>query len=77
MRRLREQFGVRSAIVVSNPFHVARCVFLARAAGLDASGVEAPYGHDYSAGTMAKNHGREVLARVKAWIEVLLLGGAA
>lgn len=76
MRRLEEQFGMRSAIVVSNPFHVARCVFLARAVGLDAHGVEAPYRRDYSLGTMLKNRGREVFARVWAWLDVYVFGAA-
>lgn len=75
MRNCRE-LGMRSAIVVSNPFHVARSVFLARAVGLDASGVEAPYGYAYSIGTMAKNRGREVFARVWAWLDVFVLGAA-
>jgi SanA protein len=74
MRRCRDEFGFRSAIVVSNPFHVPRCLFLAQQAGLDAYGVEAPYGHDYSAGTMAKNRGREVLARIWAWCEMFVFG---
>jgi vancomycin permeability regulator SanA len=75
MRRCRE-LGMRSAIVVTNPFHIARSVFLARAVGLDASGVEAPYAHDYSLGTMAKNRGREVIARVWAWLDVFAFGAA-
>lgn len=75
MRNLRGA-GIRSAIVVSNPFHVARSVFLARASGLDASGVEAPYGCDYSLGTMLKNRGREVVARVWAWLDVYVFGAA-
>ena len=75
MRRCRE-LGMHSAIVVSNPFHVARSVFLARAVGLDACGVEAPYQHDYSLGTMLKNRGREVVARVWAWLDVFVFGAS-
>lgn len=75
MRRCHE-LGMRSAIVVTNPFHVARSVFLARSAGLDAHGVEAPYGYEYSAATMAKNRGREVVARVWAWLDVFVFGAA-
>lgn len=75
MRRLRGQAGIRSAIVVTNPFHVARSVFLGRSAGLDVCGVEAPYLREYPIDTVLRNQGREVAARVWAWIEVLVLGG--
>lgn len=74
MRRCRDTFGMKSAIVVTNPFHVARCVFLARSVGLDACGVEAPYLWSYSTATMVKNQGREVIARVWAWLDVFVLG---
>jgi SanA protein len=70
MVRCRRVYGMRAVLVVTNPFHLARSVFLARSAGLDAHGVEAPYGHDYGVGTMLRNRGREALARVFAWCEV-------
>lgn len=76
MRRCRVEYGMRSAIVVTNPFHVARSVFLARSVGLDACGVEAPYGHDYSTGTMLRNRGREVVARLWSWLDVYVFGAA-
>ena len=69
--------GMHSVIVVSNPFHVARSVFLARASGLDACGVEAPYGREYSFATMLKNRGREAAARVWAWLDVYVFGAAS
>jgi len=72
MRRCGAELGMRSAIVVTNPFHLPRAVFLGRHCGLDVRGVEAPYGFDYSLGTMLKNRGREVLARVFAWCEVMV-----
>lgn len=75
MRRCRNDFGMRSAIVVTNPFHVPRAVFLGRHCGLDVRGVEAPYGHDYSFGTMLRNRGREVIARIFAWCEVMATSG--
>ncbi|HEX5054578.1 MAG TPA: YdcF family protein [Planctomycetota bacterium] len=74
MRSCRDRFGMKSAIVVTNPFHVARCVFLARGLGLDANGVEAPYLCSYSTATMLKNQGREVIARVWAWLDVFVFG---
>jgi SanA protein len=76
MQRAAGTFGMRSAIVVSNPFHVARAVFLGRHCGLETYGVEAPYGRDYSTGTMVKNVGREVAARVWAWLDVFVFGVA-
>jgi SanA protein len=39
MRRAREIFGVESAVVVTQGFHVARAVDLGRAAGLDVHGL--------------------------------------
>ena len=68
MRRAVDVFGVRSAIVVTQGFHLPRALYLAAAAGLPAHGVASdlqPYGRPgLSAG------GREVLARVKAVITV-------
>lgn len=77
MQRCRAASGARTAIVVSNPFHTARCVFLGRHCGLEVVGVEAPYGRDYSAGTMVRNQGREVLARVVAWCDVFVFGATS
>ncbi|MEZ6038079.1 MAG: ElyC/SanA/YdcF family protein [Planctomycetota bacterium] len=69
---LRERFGWRSAIVVSNDFHVPRMVFLARHLGLEAYGVAAPELVEYGAFTLWKNRGREVLARLRACVDVYL-----
>ncbi|MBL8754773.1 MAG: YdcF family protein [Planctomycetes bacterium] len=77
MQRCGGTFGMRSAIVVSNPFHVARAVFLGRSCGLVTHGVEAPYGQDYSTGTMVRNVGREAAARVWAWLDVFVWGTSA
>ncbi|MFN9274904.1 MAG: vancomycin high temperature exclusion protein [Planctomycetota bacterium] len=74
MRRCRDVYGVARALVVTNPFHVPRAVFLARSVGLEAHGVEAPYGHDYGTATMLRNRAREVAARVWAWCEVAVAG---
>ena len=74
MYRAREVFGVESALVVSNPFHVARAVFLGRQLGITVDGVAADYGVSYSASTRLANEGREILARVLAWADVFVLG---
>ncbi|MBK9384355.1 MAG: YdcF family protein [Planctomycetes bacterium] len=73
MARARRIFGLSGAIVVSNPFHVARAVFLAQHAGLDAVGVGAEPGVSYSFSTLFRNRGREIAARVRAVLDVYVL----
>ena len=64
MVRARKVFGVKSAIVITQGFHMARALYLARTAGLKASGLDADL-RGY--GTQGKKSNvREVLARVKA-----------
>lgn len=72
MRRAYETFGVRKAIVVTNPFHVHRSVFLARQAGIEATGYAAR-GHRYNGRVLVRHHAREYLARVLAWLDVYVL----
>ncbi len=70
MVRAREIFGVDSAIVVTQGFHMARALYLADAAGLDASGLTSDF-HPYGVqGT--KSGVREVLSRVKAVADTAL-----
>jgi SanA protein len=65
MVRARSIFGARDAIVVTNHFHLARAVFLARKAGLTAGGVSADRPGGY--GIKGREAGvREVFARLKA-----------
>jgi len=68
--RAREVFGVASALVVTQGFHLPRAVWLARRAGLEAHGVAADQ-HAYGASTNRRNAVREVLARVKAVADVV------
>ena len=72
--RARRVFGVESALVVSNPFHVPRAVFLARQAGIDATGVNATPRVRYSRDTRWRHEAREALARVLAFLDVHVLG---
>jgi SanA protein len=68
--RARKVFNVDSVIVVTQPFHMARALWLARHAGLTAHGLEAGAGVGYgSQGRFADV--REVLARTKALGDVL------
>jgi SanA protein len=68
--RARKVFGVHSAIVVTQGFHLPRALWLARRAGLTAYGLEAGSGKAYgSKGTLARV--REMLARTKAVADVV------
>lgn len=64
MQRAHRIFGVRSAIVVTQGFHMPRALYLAQAAGIHAAGLVADL-HPYGAQGM-KSDVREVLSRVKA-----------
>lgn len=74
MYRAKSVFGVDSMLVVSNPFHVPRAVFLGRSQGIDVVGVAAEYQRSYSTKTMLRHRGREVLARILAFCDVFFLG---
>jgi SanA protein len=68
--RARKVFDVKSAIIVTQPFHMPRALWLAHQAGLKAYGLEAGAGRNYgSKGTEADL--REVLARTKAVADVV------
>ena len=69
MHRAATLFGIGSATLCTQAFHLPRAVFLARKAGLDAIGVEAdlrPYRH------RARTVARELAATTQAFIETLL-----
>jgi SanA protein len=69
MQRAVKVFGVRSAVVVTQGFHMDRALYLAREAGLHATGLTAdlrPYGRQGQISTV-----RELLARAKAVGEVV------
>jgi SanA protein len=70
MVRAREIFQARKALVVTQGFHMARALYLADAAGIDASGVTADL-HPY--GFQGRKSGvREALSRIKAVADVAL-----
>lgn len=64
MVRARKVFDVQSAIVVTQGFHMARALYLGRAAGLSVQGLDSDLRGYGGQGT--KSGLREVLARVKA-----------
>lgn len=67
MYRAREVFGVRSAIVATQSFHLPRALFIAQILGIDAVGLRSDNVH-----LLARNEWRESLARVKAVMDLLL-----
>jgi vancomycin permeability regulator SanA len=60
-------FGVRTALVVTQEFHVRRAVFLCREAGIDAAGVGSPAPNDDT-----RYQVREVPAAIKATLDVVV-----
>lgn len=67
MYRARDIFEIKSAVVVTQRFHLARSVYIARVLGIDATGASADK-HVYIKGRLFEI--REVLARVKAFFEL-------
>jgi vancomycin permeability regulator SanA len=65
--RARDIFGVRSAVLVTNAFHLPRAIYTGRRFGLDVVGVPTD-ARRY--GSRVRNHCREFLARVLAWTDV-------
>ena len=70
MVRARSVFGVKSAVVVTQGFHMPRALFLADAAGIEATGLTADL-HQWGY-QGRKSEVREVLSRVKAIADVTL-----
>lgn len=70
MARARSIFGIRDAVIVTQGFHMPRALFLADAAGIDATGLTADL-HQWGYQGQ-KSAVREVLSRVKAIADVTL-----
>lgn len=66
MYRARDIFKVRSALIVSQSFHLPRAVFIARELGIKAYGVNADAGH-----ILFRNYVREVFANEKAVLNLI------
>lgn len=65
MYRAHEIFGVTSAIIATQTFHLPRSLFIARSVGIDAVGYRADNVH-----LLVRNEVRESLARLKALWDV-------
>lgn len=70
MVRARSIFGVRDAVVVTQGFHMPRALFLADAAGIEATGLTADL-HKWG-WQGDKSTAREFLSRAKAVVDVTL-----
>lgn len=67
MYRAHEIFGVTSAVIATQTFHLPRSLFVARSVGIDAVGYRSDNVH-----LLARNEMRESLARVKAVWDVVM-----
>jgi SanA protein len=68
--RCKEIFGQNQITVISQRFHNARAVFIARHQGIDAVGYNAK---DVNKAAGFKTNAREVLARVKLFIDLFVI----
>ena len=64
--RARTAFGLRSATLVTQAFHLPRALFVCRAFGVDGVGVGAPDWGNYTIATMVPHTLREMLATTSA-----------
>ncbi|NBG65010.1 SanA/YdcF family protein [Acidiluteibacter ferrifornacis] len=70
MIRAKEVFGQQELIVISQPFHNERAIFIGRKNGMDVIGYNAKDVSDYSG---FKTQLREKFARVKVLLDIYLL----
>lgn len=69
--RARSVFGLDRLTIVTDDFHVARALFLARKAGIEAVALQSkPVPWKWS----KKTRLREIASRVKAWCDIYVLG---
>jgi vancomycin permeability regulator SanA len=71
--RAKHVFGIRSAVLVTQSYHLGRAVFLCRSMGIDVAGFALPDWGNFSADMMRRTILRETFARVKAVWEGLVL----
>ena len=66
MYRARDIFSVSSVLITTQSFHLPRAVFIARALGIQAYGVNSDVGH-----ILLRNYLREILADEKAVLDIV------
>lgn len=71
--RAREIFGIRAAVLVTQRFHLPRAVYTCRQMGIAAIGLATPDWEVYGHKLMRYYNTRELLAVIKALIEVHLV----
>lgn len=69
--RARQIFGVDRLVVITQGFHAPRAVAICRAVGVDAIAVGDERGRDYAGDVYSYGEAREVLANVKAAMDVI------
>lgn len=69
-RRAKYVYGIDQAILVTQRFHLSRALFLCEQLGIQSFGVIAPPGKDT---TIIKSTIRDLLASVKAYIDIYLV----
>ena len=69
MVRAKAVFGARKILVVTQRFHLYRALYMARALGLEAYGLDSAL-HVYGPRTERTNFVREMAARVKGWYNI-------
>ena len=70
MYRARDVFQVDDVIIVTQDFHIARSVYIARRLGLNAVGYALPETR-FGRRLKSRWYARETLARVKAWVSLV------
>jgi len=69
-RRARDVYGLDDVVVVTNPFHLPRALYLAEGLGLRAVGVAAPETPPPGLRQQLKREARESFARLRAVVDV-------
>lgn len=64
MFHLKNDFNLKKVVIVTQSYHLSRCVYIARALGIDAYGVACDIS-SYSESTVSFNKNREFFARIK------------
>ena len=71
--RARTAYGIRSATLVTQAYHLSRALFVCRSVGLDAVGVGAADWGNYTIATMVTHTAREALASTTAALRAVLM----